>query len=124
MERMHYRNLALMAVLSFISMYVLMYSMVNSFSNVFNSVNQFYMAGLMVAPMIVIELLLMGMMYENKLWNGLIIGGSIVLGILLFFLIRQQVAVGDAQFLPPLDDSAPCRRDSDVRKGIRSRSRN
>ena len=99
MERMHYRNLALMVALSFISMYILMYAMVNSFSNVFNSVNQFYMAGLMVTPMIVIEILLMGMMYENRLWNGLIIAGSVVLGVLLFFFIRQQVAVGDAQFL-------------------------
>ncbi len=99
MDKMHYRNLGLMAVLSFISMYVFMYSMVNSFSNVFNNVNQFYMAGLMTAPMIVIEMVVMRMMYKNKLWNGLIIASSVLLGVLFFVFVRQQVAVGDTQFL-------------------------
>ena len=35
-----------MVVLSFISMYALMYGMVNSFANVYMNVNQVYMAGL------------------------------------------------------------------------------
>ena len=38
----HYKHLLIMAVLSFISMYVLMYSMVDTFANVFPNVNQFY----------------------------------------------------------------------------------
>ena len=42
-----YRSLVLMAVLSFASMYVLMYVMVNSAANVYANVNQLYMAGLM-----------------------------------------------------------------------------
>ncbi len=88
-----------MIVLSFISMYILMYAMVNSFANVYSSVNQFYMAGLMTAPMIVLEVVLMGMMYTNKLWNGLIIAAGILLGILCFVFIRQQIGVGDTQFL-------------------------
>jgi len=95
----HYILLAAMAVLSFISMYVLMYAMVNTFANVFSNFNQFYMAGLMTAPMIVIELLLMGMMYHNKRLNALLIGLSIVLGILFFLGIRQQTLIGDEQFL-------------------------
>lgn len=44
-----------MIVLSFISMYVLMHSMANTISDVNVSLNQFYMAGLMTAPMVVIE---------------------------------------------------------------------
>ena len=56
MHRDAYFRLAGMTALSFISMYILMYAMVNSFDNVFNSVNQVYMAGLMTAPMILIEL--------------------------------------------------------------------
>ena len=59
----HYVRLAGMIVLSFISMYVLMYSMVHSFADVYNSLNQVYMAGLMTAPMVVIEMLLMSSMY-------------------------------------------------------------
>src|SRR5688500_13000644 len=61
----HYLRLLGMIVLSFISMYVLMYSMVNSFADVYNSLNQVYMAGLMTAPMVVIELWLMSSMYTR-----------------------------------------------------------
>ena len=64
MSHKHYIHLLLMIFLSFISMYVLMYSMVNAFSNVYSNLNQFYMAGLMTAPMVIIELILMGAMYR------------------------------------------------------------
>lgn len=66
MEREHYKKLLFMAILSFISMFVLMYAMVNTFANVFININQFYMAGLMTAPMIIIEMALMGSMYMDK----------------------------------------------------------
>ena len=99
MDNKHYGRLAIMAALSFISMYVLMYAMVDVFANVFSNFNQFYMAGLMTAPMIVIEIALMGMMYENKKLNALLIGASIVLGTLFFIFIRQQAMIGDKQFL-------------------------
>jgi len=98
-QKKHYRKFGLMVVLSFIAMYVLMYSMVDAFSNVFPNVNQFYMAGLMAAPMALIEILVMSSMYLNKKLNALIIGGSIVLLIAFFIGIRQQVAVSDKQFL-------------------------
>jgi uncharacterized protein (DUF305 family) len=99
MEHSHYRPLMIMSVLSFVSMYVLMYAMVNSFSNVYSSVNQVYMAGLMTAPMVVIELLVMRGMYKDARRNALIIGGAILAGLAFFVAIRQQTAVGDAQFL-------------------------
>ena len=95
----HYRNLLVMAVLSFISMYILMYAMVNTIGNVFNNFNQFYMAGMMTAPMILIELFLMRAMYQDKRRNMLIIAVSIIAGLAFFFLIRQQTAVSDKQFL-------------------------
>ena len=55
-------RLAAMTVLSFSSMYVLMYAMVDKFANVYPNLNQTYMAGLMTAPMVIIEILLMGSM--------------------------------------------------------------
>ena len=61
-----YSKLIWMIVLSFIAMFNLMYSMVDKFANVIVNVNQFYMAGLMTVPMIIIELLLMGSMYMNE----------------------------------------------------------
>lgn len=99
MNENHYRKLLIMAILSFISMYILMYAMVNAFGNVFNSFNQFYMAGLMTAPMIVIELLIMGSMYKDKRKNAVIIAISVILGVLFFIFIRQQIAITDKQFL-------------------------
>jgi hypothetical protein len=88
-----------MIVLSFISMYVLMYSMVNSFADVYNSLNQVYMAGLMTAPMVVIELWLMSSMYKDKRLNAVAIVVSVAAGILSFTLIRQQTLISDQQFL-------------------------
>ena len=95
----HYRKLGAMALLSYISMYILMYAMVNSLENVFNNINQFYMAGLMTAPMILIELFLMRSMYKDQRRNLIIILASLLAGLLFFFLIRQQGAVSDKQFL-------------------------
>lgn len=65
----HYKKLLIMTVLSFIAMYILMYSMANSLANVYPNINQFYMAGLMTMPMIIVELILMGKMYGNKKLN-------------------------------------------------------
>jgi len=95
----HYLRLLLMAVLSFISMYVLMYAMVNTPANIYLSLNQFYMAGLMTAPMVVIELALMGAMYHNKRLNALIIAASAIALAVFWILIRQQTAISDKQFL-------------------------
>jgi hypothetical protein len=66
-------KLLVMAVLSFVSMYLLMYAMVDRFENVFPNVNQFYMAGLMTLPMMIIEMVIMGSMYMNTRLNYFII---------------------------------------------------
>lgn len=95
----HYRHLLIMAVLSFIAMYILMYAMVNVISNVYNNFNQFYMAGLMTAPMVLIELIVMRAMYQNKQRNALIIAATIITALMFFLLIRQQTAISDKQFL-------------------------
>ncbi len=87
-----------MIFLSFIAMYILMYAMVDSFSSIYSNVNQVYMAGLMAAPMAIIEVLLMRSMYANNKLNAAILAVS--LGSLLFFWlgIRNQIGVGDVQF--------------------------
>jgi hypothetical protein len=95
----HYVHLGLMVALSFVAMFVLMYAMVDVLGNVHLNANQAYMAALMTAPMIAIELLAMGMMYRNKQLNLLLIGASIIIGGLSFAAIRQQTLIGDKQFL-------------------------
>ncbi len=96
---LHYRKLLVMVVLSFISMYVLMYSMVDRFANVVPNVNQFYMAMLMTSPMVIIEVLLMRNMYANKKLNTSIVLVSSIVLIAFFMFIRKQTTVSDKQFL-------------------------
>lgn len=95
----HYGRLLVMVVLSFIAMYILMYAMVNSLDNVFNNVNQVYMAGLMASPMLLIELALMARMYPNRRLNLVLGAGALVAMVLFWFGIRQQAGVTDQQFL-------------------------
>ena len=95
----HYGRLALMLGASFVAMYILMYAMVDRLENVFHSFNQFYMAGLMTAAMLVIELALMGGMYHNKKLNAALWVVGLVALAGFWILIRQQTAISDRQFL-------------------------
>lgn len=94
-----YARLAMMTVLSFVSMFVFMYAMVDRLANVYPNLNQFYMAGLMTAPMVILELLIMGSMYEHKVVNMAILAASAVALVICFSLIRAQTAITDRQFL-------------------------
>ena len=94
-----YGRFAVMMALSFALMFAFMYAMVDRLANVYPNLNQAYMAGLMVAPMAALELTLMGAMYGNKRLNVLIVSASILLLLLCWFGIRDQLAVGDKSFL-------------------------
>ena len=99
-------------MLSFLAMYILMYSMVNAFANVFSNMNQFYMAALMAAPMVLIELLLMSSMYLNKKLNTLI---GVVSARADRFLVFHPVAGGPlGQAISAINDPASHRSNSDV----------
>lgn len=99
MHKQAYLKLLYMALLSFASMYILMYAMVNQFANVYPNINQFYMAGLMTMPMVLIEMIVMSSMYMDKNRNKLIIILSFIALVVFFLLIRYQSAVSDKQFL-------------------------
>jgi hypothetical protein len=98
-RKSHYGRLGIMTALSFIAMYFLMYAMVDALDNVYMNFNQVYMAGLMAAPMVLIELALMSSMYHNKRLNALIAGAAVVAAVVFFLFIRGQTAIGDRQFL-------------------------
>jgi uncharacterized protein (DUF305 family) len=98
-QTMMYGRFAVMMALSFVAMFAFMYAMVDRLANVYPNLNQAYMAGLMVAPMAILELLLMGSMYPNKKWNAAIIGAGAVLLLLCWVGIREQVGVDDKSFL-------------------------
>ncbi len=99
MHENHYLRLLVMTVLSFVAMYVLMYAMVDRMANVYPNLNQLYMAGLMTAAMVIIELVAMGAMYPNRSRNVLLIAISGVALAGFFLLIRRQTAISDRQFL-------------------------
>ena len=95
----HYGRLLLMMGLSFVAMYALMYAMVDQWANVYNNVNQFYMAGLMVAPMLLIELWLMSSMYPDRRRNLILAGLTVAFMLFCWWGIRTQAAVTDKQFI-------------------------
>ena len=113
MNHNHYSRLLIMSVLSFISMYILMCSMVNVFGNVYNNFNQFYMAAIMTAPMVIFELILMGAMYQNKRLNAVIILVSIA-ALAIFFSIHPPTDRHLGQTIPEIDDPTSRRSDPDV----------
>jgi hypothetical protein len=95
----HYRHLGIMTALSFIAMYTLMYAMVDALDNVYMNFNQVWMAGLMAAPMVLIELGVMRSMYQDQRLNALFAGAAVVALVLFFLFIRRQTVIGDRQFL-------------------------
>jgi uncharacterized protein (DUF305 family) len=101
MERKHgnYGRLAAMVVLSFAAMYALMYAMVDRPGNVLMNFNQAYMAALMAAPMIFIELALMRSMYPDRKRNAVLLAVGAIVLVGAWQLIRDQGAISDRQFL-------------------------
>lgn len=99
MGGMSAKRLLLMGVLHLGLMYILMYAMVNTFSNVIPNLNNFYMAGLMTAAMLVLEALLMRQMYRNKPAINAILAASFVAAIAFFLFIRAQTAIGDQELI-------------------------
>jgi uncharacterized protein (DUF305 family) len=73
--------------------------MVDVLGNVIPSVNQFYMAGAMTAAMILIEVLVMGSMYENGRTKTLVLASSAILLALFIFLTRTQIGITERDFL-------------------------
>jgi uncharacterized protein (DUF305 family) len=99
MNNHSYRRLLIMTSLTFVSMYVLMFAMVDRFDNVYANLNQAYMAGLMTAPMVIFEVLFMGAMYPRRRLNSAILAVSALAGVACFMFIRSQAAIEDRQFL-------------------------
>lgn len=94
-----YLRLLAALVASYVVMFASMFSRVNEGGNVFLSLNQVYMAGLMVAPMLLIMLVVMGSMFKNKRLNAVLFVAGVALTGLFWLLVRTQAGVGNRQFL-------------------------
>jgi peptidoglycan/LPS O-acetylase OafA/YrhL len=94
-----YRLLLIMAALHFAAMFLLMYLMINTARDIYPNVNQFFMAGTMTAPMVLLELVLMRSMYRRRPFNVALAAAGVALLAACFAAIRYQTGVGDGQFL-------------------------
>ncbi|MCL4257261.1 MAG: DUF305 domain-containing protein [Anaerolineales bacterium] len=92
-------RLVWMAAAHFVLMYALMYAMVDRFENVLPNLNQVYMAAVMTAPMLILEIALMGGMYADRRALMLVLAASALVFVAAFVAIRQQWAIGDREFL-------------------------
>ena len=99
MASKHYTLLAANLAISLLIMYLAMFAMIWSVDEFFNNSNMFYMALVMWAPMGILMLLMMPMMYPNKKLNSILVGSFALVLILSFWAIREQTLVGDRQFV-------------------------
>jgi hypothetical protein len=94
-----YKKLALAISINTVIMFLLTYIMIDTIGDFRISLNNIYMALIMAAPMVIVMLLVMHSMFMNKKLNvGLHVTFGVVI-ILLFFLIRNQVFIGNEQLL-------------------------
>lgn len=96
---MMYKKLAVAISINSVIMFLLTYVMIDDINHLYLNINKVYMALMMVAPMVIVMLLVMHSMYENKKLNSILIVTFSGLFILCFLLARTQTPVGNGQFL-------------------------
>jgi len=95
----HYRKLPLMLFLSLCIMYLVMFLNVDSAQHIYLSTTRLYMSLLMVAPMALLMLIMMPMMYPDKKINLIIYTASVTVFVLSLLLLRTQTPIGDRQYM-------------------------
>ena len=83
-----------MALLTSAFMYALIFSMLESNSESRSDISQWYMAGVMTMPIIIIEFILMGGVYTNRKFNTIIIAISIVSFLAFYLVLKNQTPIG------------------------------
>ena len=68
-KNMPYKKLAVVISINAVIMFLLTYAMIDRFDHFYANINRVYMAVMMVAPMVILMLLVMGSMYNNKRLN-------------------------------------------------------
>jgi len=99
MKNNNYRKFILMLVLSFIIMYGVMFLNVDKIEHVYLSTTRLYMTLLMVAPMALVMLVMMPMMYNNRKLNTVISISSIAVFVLALIFLRKQVFVSEEAYV-------------------------
>lgn len=99
MKFTNYLKLFLMLAVSYAIMYAVMFLNVFSFSHIYTSYTRAYMTLLMVAPMAILKLIFMWKMYSNRTINIAVITAAILIFVLSFIGLREQVGIRDIQYM-------------------------
>jgi hypothetical protein len=94
-----YRRLAASLALSYVVMFAVMFARVDSVENVYLGLNQAYMTGLMVAPMLLIMLATMRSMFGRAALNRALAIAGVAATVMFWLLIRHQVGIDDRQMM-------------------------
>ena len=94
-----YRKLFVELALDFVIMFFVMYSMIASARHLYLNLGNVYMTLMMVAPMMALMIFFMGKMYPSPSTNRLLVGLAALIFAVGWFGMREQLGVGDAQFL-------------------------
>jgi uncharacterized protein (DUF305 family) len=95
----NYKKLGIVVGINTVVMFLLTYALIDRWDHFYVNLNRVYMALMMVAPMVIVMLVVMASMYENRRLNR---GLFVALGVVFvgsFLLARTQTPVGNEQFL-------------------------
>lgn len=98
-HRHPYQTFIIMCLVSGISMYITMYFNTYEMKHIYFSWTRMYMTFIGVAGMALVMLFFMRNMYTDRVKNGMIITGSLVLLAVSTFLVRKQIPIGDLKWM-------------------------
>jgi CDP-diglyceride synthetase len=95
----NYKKMAVMLSLNAVIMFLLTYSLIDTFDHFYPNLNRAYMAIIMVCPMALVMMFFMGSMYKDIKLNRVlyVIFAGLFVG--TFFLARSQTGVDNEMFL-------------------------
>ena len=99
MKSGNYLKFLLLLALSFMIMYEVMFLNIAQIDHLYLSTTRFYMTLLMIAPMAIVMVLFMPMMYKNRRLNLVIIVSGTAVFFLSLALLRNQVFINDTQYM-------------------------
>lgn len=94
-----YLGLTAEIVVDFVIMFVVMYAMIATPGHFYLNLNTLYMTLMMVAPMAIVMLAAMPSMVPSRQANMAVAAVAAAVFLAAFWAIRDQAAIGDAQFL-------------------------
>jgi uncharacterized protein (DUF305 family) len=95
----NYGKLGLVIAVNAVVMFLLTYVLIADIDHFYPNINRMYMTIIMVSPMVILMMLVMRSMYQNKTLNIVLYTLFAVLFVAGVALARTQTSVGDEQFL-------------------------